>query len=184
MSATDPGADAISFFLNGANVGTDGRISGTRTASKNLGTFADEGTFTYTGQAQDKDGAFSNTSTQQLTVLNVAPTITQLTQDLVVKVDDMFDFSAAAIDPGILDILTFDWDFDMDGIFDDFTGTSGQWSFDRSGTYDVALRVSDGDGGFAYGSFTVSAVPEPSSVLSLLGIGVFGAGAFLKGKRR
>jgi hypothetical protein len=136
--------------------------------------------------------------------LNVAPTITQLTQDLTVMTDEWFDFTAAATDPGIQDILSFDWDFNMDGIFDDFTGTSGQWSFADAGTYEVGLRVSDGDGGFAYGSFLVDAVaqvadpepepeddptpesesiPEPGSVLGLLVLGAFGVGAWLKRDR-
>jgi hypothetical protein len=118
----------------------------------NLGTFADNGEFTLTGLAQDKDGAFSNPLTQNLTVLNFDPIITQLTENLTVWVNQLFDFSATGIDPGIYDVLTFDWDFNMDGIFDDFTGTSGQWAFEKKGIYEVALRVSDGDGGFAYDS--------------------------------
>jgi hypothetical protein len=166
LYATDPGADGQTFFIDGNAVGADGRTTGTRTVGTSLGTFADEGTFTFTGRAQDKDAAWSNPLTRTLRVLNVAPTITQLTQDLTVMTDELFDFTAAATDPGIQDILSFDWDFNMDGIFDDFTGTSGQWSFADAGTYEVGLRVSDGDGGFAYGSFWVDAVaqaaePEP-----------------------
>jgi hypothetical protein len=204
LYATDPGADGQTFFINGNAVGADGRTAGTRTVGTSLGTFADEGTFTFTSRAQDKDAAWSNPLTRTLTVLNVAPTITQLTQDLTVMTDEWFDFTAAATDPGIQDILSFDWDFNMDGIFDDFTGTSGQWSFADAGTYEVGLRVSDGDGGFAYGSFLVDAVaqvadpepepeddptpesesiPEPGSVLGLLVLGAFGVGAWLKRDR-
>lgn len=208
LYATDPGADGQTFFINGNSVGADGRTAGTRTVGTSLGTFADEGTFTFTGYAQDKDAAWSNPLTRSLTVLNVAPTITQLTQDLTVMTDEWFDFTAAATDPGIYDLLSFDWDFNMDGIFDDFTGASGQWSFADAGTYEVGLRVSDGDGGFAYGSFQVDAVaqaaepepepepepevnptesesiPEPGSVLGLLVFGAFGVGAWLKRDRQ
>lgn len=207
LAATDPGADWQNFFINDNYVGTDWLASGTRSTSAYLGTFADEGEFTFIGQAQDKDNAFSNILTRTLNVLNVAPTITQLTQNLRVKTNEWFDFGAAAIDPGIYDLLTFDWDLNGDGLFDDFTGSSGQWSFGQEGTYPVGLRVSDGDGGYAYGSFTVDTfapqpisenpgtdadtdetiveqkIPEPSSVLGVLAFGAFSMGAVWKRKR-
>lgn len=199
LTATDPGADWMTFFINGNPVGTDGLTYGTRSTTTSLGTFADEGTFTYTGIAQDKDGAYSNPLTKTLNVLNVAPTITQITDNLTVQTNELFNFAASAIDPGIYDLLTFDWDFNMDGLFDDFTGSSGQWSFGTPGLHSVGLRVSDGDGGYAYGSFSVDAiapapapppvkpvvletVPEPGSVLGLLAVGTLGAGVL--GKRK
>jgi hypothetical protein len=48
VSATDPGDDAITFFLNGRNLGTDFNRSGTRSVGTNLGFFADNGEYTYT----------------------------------------------------------------------------------------------------------------------------------------
>ena len=194
LAATDPGADGQTFFINNNQVGSDARTSGTRTVGSSLGTFLDEGTFTFTGQAQDKDNAYSNVLIQNLTVLNVAPTLTQLTQDLTVNIDELFNFSAAATDPGINDLLSFDWDFDMDGIFDDFSGASGEWFFSEEGIYEVGVRVSDGDGGLDFGSFTIATiapepidtpeptdiepetVPEPNTVLSLLGLAALVAG--------
>ncbi|HAA30369.1 MAG TPA: hypothetical protein DCE56_25125 [Cyanobacteria bacterium UBA8553] len=189
LFATDPGADGQTFFVNGINVGTNLRTSGTRWQKTNLGTFYDEGLFTFTGQAEDKDKDVSNTLTRKVRVLNVAPTVTDLTNNLIVNTNDLFDFSAAATDPGIYDLLTYDWDFNGDGIFDDFTGTSGQWSYADAGTYDVMLRVSDGDGGVAYRSFkvetvTAQGVPEPSSVLGVLVFSAFGAGAAWKRKQQ
>ena len=96
----------------------------------------------------------------------------------------MFDFAAIATDPGINDLLTFDWDFDGDGIFDDFTGISGQWSFSEPGIYPISVRVSDGDGGYDYDSFVVKTVPEPSSMLDLLVFGALGAGLLRKRKQQ
>jgi hypothetical protein len=210
LFATDPGADWEKFFIDGNEVGIDSRTSGERSVTTRLGRFYDEGTFVFTGEAQDKDAAWSNPLTQTLRVLNVAPTITELTEDLVVTTNELFDFAAAVTDPGIYDLLTFRWDFDMDGVFDDFTGSSGQWSFEEAGDYEVGLRVSDGDGGVAYSSFLVQAiadvtvpdedtdtdtdgtvpdgdtattVPEPGSVLGILGFSAFGAGALFKRKR-
>jgi hypothetical protein len=189
LFATDPGADGQTFFVNGTNVGTNARTYGIRWQRTNLGTFYDEGSFTFMGQALDKDSAASNILTREVRVLNAAPTVTDLTDSLIVNPNDLFDFSAAATDPGIHDLLTYDWDFNGDGIFDDFTGTSGQWSYADAGTYDVTLRVSDGDGGFDYQSFTVETVtaqgvPEPSSVLGVLAFSAFGAGTAWKRKQQ
>ncbi len=186
LYATDPGADSINFFVNGSYVGVDPMTSGIRSVGTNLGTFTDVGDYTFTGLAQDKDSAFSNPLIRTLKVLNVAPTITQLTENLIVKQNELFDFAAAAIDPGIHDLLTFDWDFNMDGVFDDFIGASGQWFFEEEGTHQIGLLVSDGKGGYTSGSFTVEVekVPEPGSVLGVLAFGAFGAGAVLRRKHQ
>lgn len=114
-------------------------------------------------------------------VLNIAPTLTGLTGNLSVGVNESFTFGASAFDPGVYDVLAFNWDLDGDGLYDDFTGVGGLTSFATAGLHTVGVRVSDGDGGFAYGSFTanvqdVSAAPtaeapEPATLM------MFGAGA-------
>lgn len=182
LTATDPGADSQTFFINGSSIGTDLLTSGTRSATTNLGSFS-TGTYTFTGYAQDKDSAFSNVVTRTLEVLNIAPTIIDLTQNLVAKAGEFFDFSALATDPGNT-ALQYDWDFNGDGLFDDFTGASGQWSFADLGIRQVNLRVSDGNGGYAYGSFNVETVPEPGSTLGVLVFGVGGAAALWKRKQQ
>jgi len=159
LNSKDPGADYINFFVNGKNVGTDLHTSGTRTNQANLGTFYNVGEYTFKGISQDKDGAFSNRKTANLVVLNVAPTITSITQDLNVQSGDLFNFSATAVDPGIYDKLTYDWDLNMDGIYDDFSGVNGQWSFTNPGTHTVGLQVSDGNGGYDFSYFTVNIQP-------------------------
>jgi hypothetical protein len=52
-------------------------------------------------------------------------------------------------------VLTFAWDLNNDGLYDDFFDKTGQWSYSSPGTYTVSVEVSDGDGGLAYGSFEV-----------------------------
>jgi hypothetical protein len=277
LFAEDSDDDVVTFFLNGESLGTDERLSETRSASKDLGVFVNQGVFTYTGLARDDEGNFSNSVTSSITVLNVAPTITQLTNDLVINEGDAFtfgatatdpgiqdilafdwdlnnnsvfdystsnsdrastgqysfadegdnpinlrvsdgdggfdygsfrvkvqniaptitsvtsnlllrsgewfNFAAAATDPGVFDLLTFDWDLDGNGEYDNFTGDRGGYAFDEKGVYTVGLRVSDGDGGFAYSSFTVETVPEPASVLGLLTLGALGVGGVLKRKQ-
>lgn len=184
LTATDPGADAQTFFMNGVNIGTDLQISGTRAATTNLGSFA-TGTYTFTGLAQDKDGAWSNPIERTLIVSNVAPTITQVTQNLVAKANDFFDFAVSAVDPGKdSTALTYEWDLNGDGLFDDFVGAAGQWTFPDYGNYKVAVRVSDGDGGYAYTSFDVESVPEPSSALGVFLFSAGGAAALWKRKQQ
>lgn len=155
LFATDPGADSQTFFVNDNQVGFDPQTTGTRAARTFLGRFTDVGWYSFTGLAQDKDGDYSNPLTRYIRVLNVAPTITRVTQDLTVQVGDLFDFVARARDPGINDLLTYDWDLNGDGLFDDFSGARGQWSFDDAGSYQVGVRVSDGNGGFDYSYFNV-----------------------------
>lgn len=166
LFATDPGADSQTFFVNSNQVGFDPQTSGTRSARTVLGRFTDVGWYSFTGQSQDKDGADSNPITRYLRVLNVAPTITSITQDLTEQIGDLFNFTATAKDPGINDVLTYNWDLNGDGIFDDFTGASGQWSFADPGSHQIGVQVSDGNGGVDYSYFNVdttepAVTPEP-----------------------
>ncbi len=189
LFATDPGADYETFFVNGNNVGTDLKTSGTRSVRTDLGIFDTPGKYTFTGVVQDKDGAFSQTITKTIWVKDVPPTITQLTGNLSVNTDDLFDFSASATDPGTNEILTYSWDLNGDGLYDDFTGLSGEWSFEDAGTHQVGVQVCDNYGGCTDDSFIVEttapqAVPEPGSALGVLVFGVFGAGAALKRKQQ
>ncbi|MGB3693145.1 MAG: PKD domain-containing protein [Spirulinaceae cyanobacterium] len=183
LSSTDPGADSINFFLNSGYIGTDLNTSGTRSFNHDLGTFADEGIFTYTAKSQDKDGDFSEEIIRNLKVLNVAPTIVSLTSDLEIYQEEFFMFDAVATDPGVNDILTYMWDLDGDGEYNDFLGNSGNWSFTDVGIQTVGLKVTDGDGGEAFSSFnvTVNQVPEPSSILGILALG---AGGFLMKRKK
>jgi hypothetical protein len=117
--------------------------------------------------------------------LNVAPTITQVTQNLVAKANDFFDFTVSAVDPGKdSTALTYEWDLNGDGLFDDFVGAAGQWTFPDYGNYKVAVRVSDGNGGYAYSSFDVESVPEPSSALGVFVFSAGGAAALWKRKQQ
>ena len=183
MTATDPGADAISFVIDGQGAGTDFATSGTRSSSVvNLGPFYENngGSVSYnlSGTATDDDGG-PGTDIASLTVLNLPPSITSITAPAEVRGNESFAFSAAATDPG-LDTLVFEWDFDNDGLFDDFLGDTGNFAFNSStGFRLVTLRVSDGDGGEAFQSISIL-VSEPS-VLLLVGMGLL---AMSGGSRR
>lgn len=194
LSARDPGADEETFFINGKKVGTNPKTSGARWMYTNLGTFTEVGTYDFTAISRDKDRAFSNRKTTTLTVLNALPTITSLTEDLTVNAGETFDFTATALDPGVNDILTYAWDLNNDGVYDDFTGANGDWSFGNEGTHVISLQVADNNGGYTYSQFTVTtvanqsvpgkAVPEPGSVLGLLAFSAFGMGTVLKRNKK
>ncbi|MEM6853141.1 MAG: PEP-CTERM sorting domain-containing protein [Planctomycetota bacterium] len=70
--------------------------------------------------------------------------------------------------------MTFAYDLDGDGLFDDFTGQSGMFGpLDpaRPGeTFDIGVRVTDGEGGDATAFQTFTVIPEPASLL-LVGLG-------------
>lgn len=116
-----------------------------------------------------------------ITVLNVAPTIVSGPLNSIQSPATPFALSALATDPGILDVLTFEWDLTGNGVYDDFVESPGAGGSQTSGTnamlslpgvYTLGVRVSDGDGGVATHSFIVTVVPEPTSItLVILGLG-------------
>jgi uncharacterized delta-60 repeat protein len=117
-------------------------------------------------RVSDGDGGVT-VATTTVSVVNVAPTADAggpyLTFD-----DTPITLSGSGSDPaGALDPLTFAWDLDNDGIFGE-TGagatrgdeTGANPTFDptglATGSYDVTLRVSDGDGGVTDNTATVN----------------------------
>ncbi|MBX9792125.1 MAG: PEP-CTERM sorting domain-containing protein [Pirellulales bacterium] len=79
MSATDPGGDTINYTINGAGAGSS--PSGGNSSNVATGTFLAPGVYTQTYQAADTFGGSSGTLTRNITVTNVAPTITSANQD-------------------------------------------------------------------------------------------------------
>jgi len=128
-------------------------------------------------------GSFS--SLLQITVNNVVPTIQTLLAPTSVDAGVDFAFSALASDPGA-DLLTYSWDLDEDGLFDDYSGAAGAWSFSQAGLHLIALQVSDGDGGISTQQFGIEVqaqmVPEAETyAMMLAGLGLVG---FMARKRR
>ena len=108
-----------------------------------------QSTMTVGLRVTDKDGD-SHTATAALTVQNVAPTADAGGPYTVAEGGSVV-LSGSATDPaGALDPLTYEWDFDGDGQYDDASGVSPTFSaatLDGPTTATVGLRVSDGDGG-------------------------------------
>ena len=64
-----------------------------------------------------------------------------------------FDGSASSDPNG--DPLSYAWDLDGDGAFDDSTTATTTWTYNTAGTFHVSLQVSDGRGGTATDAVTI-----------------------------
>jgi PKD repeat protein len=109
--------------------------------------FRDNGVYTVLMRLEDEDGGMRNV-TVQVTVRNANPTAS-FTSNTPVEEGDVVDFSSTVSDPGELDVHTFEWDFDYDGVTFDTQGSRQNVSYQyiQDGSYTVALRVTDDDGG-------------------------------------
>lgn len=154
MAASDPNPlDPLVFQINGINVGY---ATGSGSVDHWM-LMEDEGVYVFHGAVLD-DEVSVDAGSVTVTVYNVAPTIEAISDDTEVRVGEAFDFFADATDPGVVDVLTYEWDLDGDGEFDDFTGASGAWTYDSAGTHVVTVQVNDGDGGIATASFEVTVI--------------------------
>ncbi|QSG11736.1 Secreted protein, with PKD repeat domain [Halapricum desulfuricans] len=107
-------------------------------------TFMDQGDYGVRIVVTDTAG-LTDTATTTVTVENVPPTA-RAGSDRAVYVDDLVAFDASnSTDPGA-DDLTYQWDLDGDGTYDE-QGVDIGHRYRSEGIYDVTLRVSDGDGG-------------------------------------
>jgi PKD repeat protein/DNA/RNA endonuclease G (NUC1) len=104
--------------------------------------YSDNGVYSVTLTVTDNNGA-TTTDSLTVTVNNVAPTITNLSGDLLVDEGTTATFIATATDPGS-DTLTYTWNF---GDGTTATGANVNHRFGDNGTYTVTLSVVDEDGG-------------------------------------
>jgi PKD domain len=72
------------------------------------------------------------------------------------------DFSATgSSDPDAGDTLSYDWDLDGDGAYDDATGATASFTYDNAGRYLAAVRVTDNHGAAATDAVSISAGNTP-----------------------
>ena len=148
-----------SFVWGDGTANTNGTIGlgVTSRVVNNSHTYADNGTFTLRTRAGDDDDNFIE-RTKEITVVNVAPTISQMS-----VVPDTgpegssFAFTASASDPGA-DTLTYAWDFG-----DDTTGNGASVAhvYSGDGQYLVTLTVTDDDGATDTSELTVAVSNAP-----------------------
>jgi PKD repeat protein len=119
-------------------------------------TATDSGAYAVSLHVTDPAGTASWVNTQTITVVNVAPTVTQLSAPLSITQGLTGTFTAAATDPGPADTaagLTYNWKF---GNGDTATGSNLTYTYQWCGTYTVTLTVTDAGGASSIATTTVS----------------------------
>jgi len=192
MTSTDAGSQNTNFTINGGGAGS---AAGTPGSTRTSSTLSTPGGFlpgVYTETFQSDDGlttASNGPILRNLTVLNVGPTITGLTASQNIDPTVPFNFFATATDPGVAlgDTLAYNWDWDNNGLFNDYTGASGtipaNYYPNSIGAHKVSVRVTDSYGGVATDSFILTVVPEPSTLV-MVGLGAAGIGLIARKRRR
>jgi PKD repeat protein len=152
----DPSATSADGFTYDWTVTHNGQTVATGSASSLTLTTNDWGDYNVSLQVTDPAGLSSFVDTQTLTILNVAPTITQLSAPLSVTQGMTATFTAAATDPGPADMaagLTYTWKF---GNGDTATGSSVTYTYKWTGTFNVTLIVADAGGSTSTGISTIT----------------------------
>jgi PKD repeat protein len=115
---------------------------------------ADDGTYTVGLRVTDNRGDTAVDSTD-IVVANVAPTADAGGPYAMAEGGSITLDAAASTDSGS-DTLSYAWDLDGDGQFDDATGVTTSFSTPDDGPYDVAVQVTDDDGDSSTAAVTVS----------------------------
>ncbi len=157
FTTSDPSLDSISVVATGG--GVVGAVSNlvfeadTGAGSFDV-TFSDgPATSSVTVQVMDSDGAVSNVALLDVSVANVAPTITGVSVGEVRVEGTAITVGGPATDPaGASDTLSYAWVVYQDGADTAYdSGTGAGWSFgpNDNGSYRIVLTVNDEDGGSA-----------------------------------
>lgn len=140
-TSTDPEGDPLTRAWDTDNDGAFDDGDG-GTASRTFTTF---GTKTARLRVRDSYGAESIT-TRTVTIANAAPTVTLSVTPTTVATGANVAFSAAASDPDGGPV-TYAWDLDGDGAYDDATDPAPPArSYPRAGSRTIGVRVTDDDG--------------------------------------
>jgi hypothetical protein len=152
-SGTDP-MDTLSYAWDLDNDGYYDDATG-QTPTFDASSLDGLAIITVTLQVSDGDGGVTTDSTT-VTVNNVAPTA-DAGGPYTVDEGGSVGLSGSGTDP--VDTLSYAWDLDNDGYYDDATGQTPTFdasSLDGPATVTVTLQVSDGDGGVTTDSTTVT----------------------------
>jgi len=122
-------------------------------------TFTALSTFNVTLTVTDSYDA-TDTITKQVTIVNQAPTASFTVSKTEVEVGVEITFTSTSTDPDG-DTLTYSWDFG-DGTTD--TGANPKHKYDKAGTYEVKLTVSDGIDTHTSTITTITVKEKPTDV--------------------
>lgn len=165
LTATDPGAnDVISWIINWG----DGSSSSTSGRSLTFDhTYGDNGDYTISAVASDANGGASPAATRQVSVSNVAPTLTIQTPDDAVQ-GTQVSISLGSSDPGSDTISgwSIDWG-DGSSLAVAGNATSATHTYANWGSFDISVQATDEDGKYsASTSILVHGDTQPAAVLS------------------
>lgn len=164
-SGADPNGGPVSLAWDLDNNGTYETNGATVTA-----TFADNGSYPVGVRATDQ-GGLTATTTTTVTVLNVAPTITAVSNNGPKQINQPVTIQVTATDPaGASDPLQYEFDCDNNGSYEvgPQAGNSATCTFSTNGTYTVNVRVTDGDSGVDTDTTTVQIANELRVYLPLI----------------
>ena len=118
-------------------------------------TFPDDGVYNLNVRVTDPLGK-SDVDGARIVVRNVAPHIVAVTTNSPITEGDLLNVDAVVLEPGA-DTLTYDFDWDGDGNFDDIGLPSPETShqYFQDGHYEAQMRVTDDDGGQDVTTFSV-----------------------------
>ncbi|MEZ4459506.1 MAG: PKD domain-containing protein [bacterium] len=171
-------ADSIVTTVNGTGT------AGTTISVTAPSAYIESGTYTATVTVSDEDSSAS--STINITVDNVAPTIslveTTPPQPVIVTEGQSLSVRATATDPSTVDAVALNFQVNWDDGATDFavgssTGTSGearsQFShvYTNPGTYTVNITVTDPDGGVDSSTLTVEVLNRAPSITDVFNTG-------------
>lgn len=156
VNATDPNTTTLSYGFDWNDDGDffDGGDIESQSSNQAPYTWNDDASYTLRVYVYG-DGTIS--TTHVVTVGNVAPSITSLTNTGPVDEGLAVTVVVTATDPST-DTLAYSFDWDDDGTYDISGQPSNQAShtWNDDGTYGVAVRVDDGDGGMITDTTTVT----------------------------
>jgi PKD repeat protein len=149
----DPSATSSAGFTYAWSVQYKGQTVATGAAPTLTFTANDSGSYVVSLEVIDPATQSSWVNTQTITVVNVPPTITQMSAPLSLTQELAATFSAAATDPGPSDVLSYTWKF---GNGDTATGSSVSYTYKYTGTFTVTLVVTDSDGASTTSTSTIT----------------------------
>ncbi|MDP2663054.1 MAG: PKD domain-containing protein, partial [Dehalococcoidia bacterium] len=171
-AVTDPGADTVTGYKVNWGDGASDSFPGSPVGLSKTHTYADgPNSYTISVDLTDEDGIFAGAGTKAVTVNNVAPTISLVSNDGPINEGSSASITVVATDPaGADDPLSYEFDCNNDGTFEKGpqAGNSASCSFADNGSFSVNVRVNDGDGGVVTSS-TVVTVNNVAPAIALTG---------------